>query len=59
MNLEALVDRDPGDENDAPQGQGDLCFVCREDLVVEGEDMCAFCLGEVFRDMDELEEEAA
>lgn len=57
MNLEALVDGDPGDE-DAPQGQGDLCFVCREDLVVEGEDMCAFCLGEVFAVMDEFEDVA-
>lgn len=54
-------DREAGDEN-AYEGRNrisDLCEICLNDVVVEGEDLCRACLTEIEAEIDALEERVA
>jgi hypothetical protein len=55
-------DRDYGDEviyEESRSRLSDLCEVCLNDVVVEGEDLCRACLTEIEADLDEIEEPSA
>jgi len=55
-------DRDYGDEMAYEEHRSrisDLCEICMNDVVVEGEDLCRACLTEIEAELDEIEARVA
>lgn len=59
MNMASYEpDWDAGTENAYEASRtklGDLCEICKNDLVVEGEDFCRDCIGEIEAELERIE----